>query len=36
VSFWVGTEICTVPAIKKRIQIVEKFVHILRVILLIY
>lgn len=31
-SFWVGTEICTVPAIKKRVQILDKFIQVLRVL----
>ena len=32
ISFWVGTEICTVPQIKKRVQIVEKFIQVIKVL----
>jgi len=32
ISFWVGTEICTVPASKKRITIVEKFIQIAKIL----
>ncbi len=31
VSYWVGTEICTVPSIKKRVIVLESMIRLLKV-----